>query len=88
MTKVKAPNKTYTGTSASVDFTDGVGYTDNAWLLSWFTDHGYQVEADAPPEAQIEPTASEIPEPEASAQPEAKPAEKSKAAPSRSKPKK
>ena len=42
--KVYAPNKQYTGTSASVPFCNGVGETDNPSLLHWFKSHGYEVE--------------------------------------------
>ena len=42
--KVYAPNKQYTGTSASVSFCNGVGETDNPHLLEWFLSHGYEVE--------------------------------------------
>ena len=42
--KVYAPNKQYTGTSASVPFCNGVGETDNPHLLEWFRSHGYEVE--------------------------------------------
>lgn len=41
---VKAPEKTYNGTSASVSFRDGVGYTDSEHLAEWFKEHGYEVE--------------------------------------------
>lgn len=44
MAKVYAPNKQYTGVSASVLFCNGVGETDRESLLQWFTDHGYQVD--------------------------------------------
>lgn len=44
MTKIYAPNKQYSGLSASVRFVDGVGETDNAILLEWFREHGYKVE--------------------------------------------
>ena len=60
--KVYAPNKNYTGVSASVTFCNGAGETDDPRLLNWFRDHGYEVEA-REPEAQ---------EPEA-AEPEARP---------------
>lgn len=42
--KVYAPNKQYTGTSASVPFCNGVGETDDPRLLHWFKSHGYEVE--------------------------------------------
>ena len=42
--KVFAPNKQYTGTSASVPFCNGVGETEDPRLLQWFKGHGYEVE--------------------------------------------
>lgn len=42
--KVYAPNKQYTGTSASVPFCNGVGETTDPRLLQWFKGHGYEVE--------------------------------------------
>lgn len=44
MAKVKAPNKQYTGLSATVMFVNGVGETDNEQLLQWFESKGYTVE--------------------------------------------
>lgn len=41
--KILAPNKSYTGVSASVSFCNGVGYTENKRLVEWFIDHGYKV---------------------------------------------
>ena len=41
--KILAPNKTYTGVSASVPFCNGVGYTENKILVEWFIDKGYKV---------------------------------------------
>lgn len=54
--KVIAPNKSYTGVSASVMFANGVGETDNPHLIQWFRDHGYTVEdrADIPPDPKQE----------------------------------
>ena len=43
MAKIIAPNKQYTGVSASVPFVNGVGQTDNKNLISWFETHGYSV---------------------------------------------
>lgn len=65
--KVYAPNKNYTGVSASVTFCNGAGETDDPRLLDWFRDHGYEVEAQEPkaqePEAEAaEPEAPERPE--------------------------
>lgn len=50
--KVYAPNKQYTGMSASVSFCNGVAETDDPRLLHWFKSHGYEVE-----ELLIEPEA-------------------------------
>lgn len=44
MAVIKAPNKDYAGVSAGVVFEKGVGNTDDPYLISWFQDHGYQVE--------------------------------------------
>lgn len=44
MAKIYAPNKNYTGVSASVPFVNGVGETKDAHLIEWFESHGYQVE--------------------------------------------
>lgn len=46
MAKILAPNKEYTGVSASVTFANGVGETDNPTLLNWFKEHGYEVSED------------------------------------------
>lgn len=43
MAKIIAPNKGYTGVSASVPFVKGVGSTDNLKLVNWFKNHGYEV---------------------------------------------
>lgn len=47
MAKVFSPNKDYTGISATVDFTQGVGECADPHLLDWFKSKGYTVEADA-----------------------------------------
>lgn len=65
--KVYAPNKQYTGTSASVPFCNGVGETDNSHLLEWFRSHGYEVEnLPEEPEADVkeEQPATEAEDPE------------------------
>ena len=60
MAQIIAPNKDYTGESASVTFVKGVGETSDAYLIEWFKEHGYTViddeVAEVPPEA---PEASE-----------------------------
>lgn len=44
MAKILSPNKDYTGVSASVPFVNGVGETNNHYLIEWFKAHGYAVE--------------------------------------------
>lgn len=44
MAKILAPNKSYTGISASVDFSNGVGETEDKSLIEWFCSHGYEIE--------------------------------------------
>ncbi len=44
MAKIYAPNKQYTGISASVAFANGRGETDNPELIKWFERSGYTVE--------------------------------------------
>lgn len=69
MAQIIAPNKDYTGESASVTFVKGVGETSDAYLIEWFKEHGYTViedeAAEVPPEA---PEAPETPETEAEAE--------------------
>lgn len=43
MAKIIAPNKQYTGISASVYFCNGIGETYNKDLINWFKEHGYSV---------------------------------------------
>jgi hypothetical protein len=47
MAKIFAPNKDYTGISASVGFAKGVGETTDPNLIEWFKTHGYTVEEEA-----------------------------------------
>lgn len=44
MAKIYSPNKGYTGVSASVAFSKGVGETEDKHLIEWFKEHGYTVE--------------------------------------------
>lgn len=44
MAKILAPNKQYTGISASVSFVNGVGETNSPHLIDWFNEHGYKVD--------------------------------------------
>ncbi|MBE6058234.1 Rho termination factor N-terminal domain-containing protein [Clostridium sp.] len=41
--KILAPNKEYTGISASVSFIKGEGITEDKWLVDWFKNKGYEV---------------------------------------------
>ncbi len=44
MAIIKSPNKSYTGVSASVAFSNGVGTTEDKRLIEWFYSHGYEIE--------------------------------------------
>lgn len=57
MAQIIAPNKDYTGESASVTFVKGVGETSDAYLIEWFRTHGYTATEDEATEVQ--PVASE-----------------------------
>lgn len=46
MAKIIAPNKSYTGISASVAFCNGEGKADNPHLIEWFRKNGYKVVED------------------------------------------
>ncbi len=50
MAKILSPVKDYTGMSASVPFCQGVGYTNDPYLIGWFKDHDYTVEEEPPKE--------------------------------------
>ena len=83
MAKIYAPNKNYTGVSASVSFVQGVGETDSDYLLKWFANHGYTVvdeAAEADAAAKAEADAKEKTETEAAAKAEAAKAEEEPAA--------
>lgn len=66
MAQIIAPNKDYTGESASVTFVKGVGETSDAYLIEWFKEHGYAVIEDEAAEVQPEvpPVAPETAETE------------------------
>lgn len=66
MAQIIAPNKDYTGESASVAFVKGVGETSDAYLIEWFKEHGYAVIEDEAAEVQPEvpPVAPETAETE------------------------
>jgi len=44
MAKIYCNNKQYNGISASVNFVNGVGVTDDPYLILWFAEHGYTVD--------------------------------------------
>jgi len=44
MARIICPNADYTGISASVQFTNGVGETSDPYLITWFRENGYAVE--------------------------------------------
>lgn len=46
MIKIYAPNKRYTGLVAGVSFVNGVGETDNKYLINWFEEKGYILETE------------------------------------------
>lgn len=72
--KVYAPNKQYTGMSASVSFCNGVGETSDPHLLNWFKTHGYEVkdlpESEDPAEDPGEPKEENPETPEENAEKE------------------
>lgn len=76
--KIYAPNKEYTGVSASVSFVNGAGETSNPNLIEWFKERGYKVEEpEDPKEEQVqEPKEEQVQEP--AQEPEAKPEKKNK----------
>jgi hypothetical protein len=43
MVKIKSPNPSYTGVSASLAFVNGEAKTDDPWLIEWFGNKGYEV---------------------------------------------
>lgn len=51
--KICSPNKEYTGVSASVPFCNGMGETDDPYLIEWVKKHGYKVEEDSTEEPGI-----------------------------------
>lgn len=43
MAKIYAPNKDYAGEIAGIPFLNGVGETEDIWLIQWFEEKGYKV---------------------------------------------
>lgn len=53
--KIYAPNKQANGVYASVMFVNGVGETDDKWLIQWFANRGYRLEkCDETPQKSVE----------------------------------
>ncbi len=48
MAKIYAPNKGYAGVTAGVSFSNGVGETEDKWLIQWFEAKGYNVVEEKP----------------------------------------
>lgn len=55
MVKIIAPNKNFDGETAGVKFSDGVGRTDNEYLIKWFKSKGYKVVEEASEPKKEEP---------------------------------
>jgi len=62
MYTVKSPAEGYSGTSAGVKFTGGVGKTDNPNAAEWLKRHGYEVTDDKSAKPDKAP-GSKAPEP-------------------------
>lgn len=56
MATINAMNKSFTGTQFGVAFVNGVGSTDDAYLISRFKNKGYEVEEE---EKEVEEVAPE-----------------------------
>lgn len=61
MAKIIAPNKQYTGISASVSFINGEGETERPELIEWFKNHGYEVEEVQEVEEEVKEAKKETP---------------------------
>ena len=54
--KIYAPVKDATGVWATVRFVNGVGETDDPYLIEWFKSHGYKVPIQSDSEQEVKPT--------------------------------
>lgn len=54
MAKIYTKNKNYNGVSASVNFINGVGETNDKYLIEWFKEHDYEVDEPLLNEQEIE----------------------------------
>lgn len=59
--EILAPNKNYNGTTATIPFIAGTGFTDDAHLIKWFKENGYKVQEK--PEVLQEPEKTELENP-------------------------
>ena len=64
MTKVYAPNKSYTCISAGVTFVNGEGETDNKHVLEWFKAKGYSIGEELKEEPEPDGETQEIEQPD------------------------
>lgn len=53
MATIQAPVEKFTGNVVGVQFTDGVGETEDDALLAYFGRHGYKIGAEAPGEVVV-----------------------------------
>lgn len=60
MAKIYAPNKKYTGIVAGVLFSDGVGETEDKYLIGWFEEKGYKAKEEDAAGELIEEDKSKI----------------------------
>ncbi|NLT99007.1 MAG: hypothetical protein GXW96_12775 [Christensenellaceae bacterium] len=52
---VRSPVRHYSGVTAGVQFSGGIGRTDDPHIADWMRSKGYEVSEDAPPEPPKEP---------------------------------
>ena len=62
---IYAPNKNATGTWCSVQFRNGVGESNDPYIIDWFVKHGYKVEAPTTiPKVEVVKEVGEVPQPD------------------------
>ena len=52
---VRSPVRNYSGVTAGVQFSNGVGRTDDPYVADWMREKGYEVSKEAPPAPPKEP---------------------------------
>jgi hypothetical protein len=68
--KIKTPVPDFCGIVANVRFMDGVGHTDDPYLIKWFKERGYIVDDNGTPTKPIvETPVAEVVEPEVEERP-------------------